>query len=113
MPFRLTSRVSRAPSRVAPTLPHRTLRHHRARSQALAGRKLQHGRLEGIRAWFRAFFSMMNAHVLVRRTGLRSLLQKPSSLRALALRRAHGPQRRINRPRRQATSTGWFAFATR
>jgi hypothetical protein len=114
MPFRLTSRLSRAAKHIAPAVPQRTLRHHRARSRALAGRAQQPGsRLDGIRAWFHAFFSMMHAHAFARRAGLRSLLQKPSSLRALALRRTLGPQRRVNRPRRQAASAGWFAFATR
>lgn len=92
----------------------RALRHHRARAQALAEQTQQHARLDGIRAWFHAFFSMMAAHAFARRTGLRLLLQKPSSLRALALRRALGPQRRINRPRRlAAASSGWFAFGAR
>ncbi|KVC91534.1 hypothetical protein WK15_19860 [Burkholderia ubonensis] len=113
MPFRLTSRLSRAAKRVVPSVPLRPLRHHRARAQALAVRTQQPARLDGIRAWFHAFFSLMSAQALARRTGLRSLLQKPSSLRALALRRAGGPQRRINRPRRLAASTGWFAFAAR
>ncbi|TCW81271.1 hypothetical protein C5O80_24305 [Burkholderia sp. SRS-46] len=113
MPFRLTSRLSRAAKRVVPSVPLRPLRHHRARAQALAVHPQAHARLDGIRAWFHAFFSMMSTQAFVRRSGLRSLLQKPSSLRALALRRANGPQRRVNRPRRLAASTGWFAFAVR
>jgi hypothetical protein len=56
---------------------------------------------------------MMSAQAFARRAGLRSLLQKPSSLRALALRRTLGPQRRINRPRRLAASNGWFGFSAR
>ncbi|MCO8648990.1 hypothetical protein KGP93_37665, partial [Burkholderia multivorans] len=65
------------------------------------------------RAWFHAFLSLMSAQALARRAGLRSLLQKPSSLRALALRRAQAPQRRVNRPRRLAASNGWFGFTAR
>ena len=55
---------------------------------------------------------MMSTQAFSRRAGLRSLLQKPSSLRALALRHALGPQRRVNRPRRLA-SNGWFGFGAR
>ncbi|ALX10502.1 hypothetical protein P350_02605 [Burkholderia cepacia JBK9] len=113
MPFRLTSRLSRAAKRVVPSAPARSLRHHRARTQALAERTHAHSRLDGIRAWFHAFFSMMSAQAFARRAGLRSLLQKPSSLRALALRRTLGPQRRVNRPRRLAASNGWFGFGAR
>ncbi|RQS68981.1 hypothetical protein DID96_18620 [Burkholderia sp. Bp8963] len=113
MPFRLTSRLSRAAKRVVPSAPLRPLRHHRARAQALAEQTQPHARFDGIRAWFHAFFSMVSTQAFARRAGLRSLLQKPSSLRALALRRANGPQRRINRPRRLAASDGWFAFAAR
>ena len=116
MPFRLTSRLSRAAKRVVPSAPHRAmraLRHHRTRAQALAEQTQQHPRLDGIRAWFHAFLSMMSTHAIARRNGLRSLLQKPSSLRVLELRRAQGPQRRVNRPRRLAASTGWFAFGAR
>ncbi|KVM95816.1 hypothetical protein [Burkholderia diffusa] len=111
MPFRLTSRFNRTAKRVAPSAPVRPLRHHRARTQALA--EHAHSRLDGIRAWFHAFFSMMSAQAFARRAGLRSLLQKPSSLRALALRRTLGPQRRVNRPRRLAASNGWFGFSAR
>ncbi len=117
MPFRLTSRLSRAAKRVVPSAPHRAmraLRHHRTRAQALAEQtQPQHARLDGIRAWFHAFLSMMSTHAIARRNGLRSLLQKPSSLRVLELRRAQGPQRRVNRPRRLAASAGWFAFGAR
>lgn len=112
MPFRLTSRFNRAAKRVVPSAPARSLRHHRARTQALAERTHTHSRLDGIRAWFHAF-SMMSAQAFARRAGLRSLLQKPSSLRALALRRTLGPQRRVNRPRRLAASNGWFGFGAR
>ncbi|WP_323119539.1 hypothetical protein [Burkholderia alba] len=116
MPFRLTSRLSRVAKSAAPSAPRRivrALRHHSARAQALAERTQQHPlRLEGIRAWLHAFLSMMSAQAAARRTALRSLLQKPSSLRMLTARRA-SPQRRINRPRRLAASSGWFAFAAR
>ncbi|AOI58803.1 hypothetical protein [Burkholderia diffusa] len=113
MPFRLTSRFNRTAKRVAQSAPVRPLRHHRARTQALAEHTHAHSRLDGIRAWFHAFFSMMSAQAFARRAGLRSLLQKPSSLRALALRRTLGPQRRVNRPRRLAASNGWFGFSAR
>lgn len=116
MPFRLTSRLSRAAKRIVPSASlrtTRTLRHHGARARAIA-EQAQHVRLDGIRAWFHAFLSMMSAQAIARHAGLRSLLQKPSSLRALALRRASGPQRRVNLPRRLgAASTGWFGFGAR
>ncbi|HDR8908625.1 TPA: hypothetical protein QDA83_001419 [Burkholderia multivorans] len=113
MPFRLTSRLSRAAKRVVPSAPARPLRHHRTRVRALAERTHALSRLDGIRAWFHALLSLMSAQALARRAGLRSLLQKPSSLRALALRRAQAPQRRVNRPRRLAASNGWFGFGGR
>lgn len=117
MSFRLTSRFSRAAKLAAPSAPRRivrALRHHSARAAALAERAQQQPlRFDGIRAWLHAFLSMMSAQAAARGTALRLLLQKPSSLRALALRRAAGTPRRVNRPRRLAASSGWFAFATR
>lgn len=93
----------------------RALRHHSARSSVLAERARQHQpRLDGLRAWLHAFLSLMSAHAAARRTALRSLLQKPAlRLRAPSLHRAGVAPRRINRPRRLATSTGWFVFAAR
>ncbi|EJO60101.1 hypothetical protein BURMUCF1_3163, partial [Burkholderia multivorans ATCC BAA-247] len=46
--------------------------------RALAERTHALSRLDGIRAWFHAFLSLMSAQALARRAGLRSLLQKPS-----------------------------------
>ncbi|MBO7813031.1 hypothetical protein [Burkholderia pseudomallei] len=117
MSFRLTSRLHRTP-KSAPSAPHRimrALRHHSARSSVLAERARQHQpRLDGLRAWLHAFLSLMSAHAAARRTALRSLLQKPAlRLRAPSLHRASVAPRRINRPRRLATSTGWFVFAAR
>ncbi|MFP3747839.1 hypothetical protein SB816_32760, partial [Achromobacter sp. SIMBA_011] len=71
MPFRLPSRFNRAAKRVVPSAPARSLRHHRARTQALARHTHAHSRLDGIRAWFHAFFSMMSAQAFARRAGLR------------------------------------------
>ncbi|MEX3628890.1 MAG: hypothetical protein VB138_04775 [Burkholderia sp.] len=113
MSFSLTSRLNRAAKRFAPLEPRRiirALRHHHARPRALANRAITPAapRLGGLRSWLHAFL----AHH-ARRLGLPALLRKPSSLRLLALRRANGPRRRVNRPRRLSASAGWFAFGAR
>jgi hypothetical protein len=117
MSFRLTSRLNRAARRLSQLEPRRivrTLRHHQARTRALATRAVTSAsRLDGLRAWLHSFLAAMRAHAGARRFGLPALLRKPSSLRLLALRRANGPRRRVNRPRRLSASAGWFAFGAR
>ncbi|MEX3526477.1 MAG: hypothetical protein VB143_03245 [Burkholderia sp.] len=118
MSFSLTSRLNRAAKRLAPLEPRRiirALRHHHARTRALANRAITPAapRLGGLRSWLHAFLATMRAHANARRLGLPALLRKPSSLRLLALRRANGPRRRVNRPRRLSASAGWFAFGAR
>ncbi|KVE26726.1 hypothetical protein WS67_14065 [Burkholderia singularis] len=118
MPFRLPSRLHRTTkgARFASPRITRALRHHSARANVLAERARWHQpRLDGLRAWLHTLLSMMRAQAAARRTALRSLLPKPSSLRpnTQPARRASATARRINRPRRLATSTGWFAFAAR
>ncbi|KKJ08750.1 hypothetical protein [Burkholderia gladioli] len=110
MSFSLTSRLNRAAKRLAPLEPRRivrALRHHHARTRALANRAITPAapRLGGLRSWL--------PHASARRLGLPALLRKPSSLRLLTLRRANGPRRRVNRPRRLSASAGWFAFGAR
>ncbi|WP_414443393.1 hypothetical protein [Burkholderia sp. 22PA0106] len=119
MSFSLTSRLTRAAKRLAPLEPRRivrTLRHHQARTRALASRAVTPSapRLgSGLRTWLHNFLAAMRAHANTRRLGLPALLRKPSSLRLLTLRRANGPRRRVNRPRRLLASAGWFAFGAR
>ncbi len=113
MSVRLTSRLGRVARTALPAAPRRivrALRHHSARARALAERAQQPLRFTGIRSWLQALVAIMSAHAAARRGALRLLLQKPSSLRELAARRA-APRRRVNRPRRLAASTaGWFGF---
>ncbi len=119
MSFSLTSRLTRAAKRLAPLEPRRVaraLRHHHARTRALANRAITLAAPRfggGLRAWLHGFLANLRARTKARRIGVPALLRKPSSLPLLALRRANGPHRRINRPRRLSASAGWFAFGAR
>ncbi|WP_254225589.1 hypothetical protein [Burkholderia glumae] len=104
------NRAARSLSRLDARRTARTLRHHQARARALATRPAAPtSRLDGLRGWLHSLLATMRAHAGARRLGLpAALLRKPSSRR-----HAHGPRRRVNRPRRLAASAGWFAFGTR
>lgn len=90
----------------------RALRHHSARTQALAPQATARP-VDGIRSWFRGFFLNLRARAASRDVSLRTLLRRPMQLRAPSPKpRAAALTSR--RPRRtSATSAGWFAFAVR
>ncbi len=119
MPNRLTHRIKRVALKAARPAQRRivhALRHHAARTRQLAQQR-QVSSIDGIRAWFEAFFSMLRVRAGVRRFSLRTLLPTPpKALRALTTRSSTpaAPRRTgSRRPRRLAASTGWFAFAAR
>ncbi len=90
----------------------RALRHHSARTQALAPQATARP-VDGIRSWFRGFFLNLRARAASRDVSLRTLLHRPMQLRAPSPKpRAAALTSR--RPRRtSATSPGWYAFAVR
>lgn len=113
----LSTRLTRA-ARIAarPAQRHvaRALRHHSARTRALAGQWRGAHPVDGIRTWFNAFFSALRARRSSHRLSLRTLLRKPAPLRAPSTRRIPAPHSTSRRPRRMgASSAGWFAFAAR
>jgi hypothetical protein len=102
----------------------RALRHHSARTRALAEQWRDARPVDGVRVWFRTFFSTLKMQRTSRRFSLRTLLsRRPTPLRVAgiagglnvvrgfdaAARTTSSPSRR---PRRMSTtSTGWFVFA--
>ncbi|WP_341313651.1 hypothetical protein WN982_20145 [Paraburkholderia sp. IMGN_8] len=115
----LSTRLTRAALKAArPARRHvvRALRHHATRTRALGEQWRDAKAVDGIRTWFQTFFAALRIQGGSRRFSLRTLLRKPTPLRALtATRRAPvaAPQSTSRRPRRMSTSgsTGWFAFA--
>ncbi|MDE1181440.1 hypothetical protein [Paraburkholderia sp.] len=92
----------------------RALRHHTARSRALAEQWRGVKPVDSIRSWLQNFFPALRARAGMRRLSLRTLLRKPTPQRALTSRPAPAPVHASRRPRRMSvTSTGWFAFASR
>lgn len=99
----------------------RALRHHAARTRALAEQVRETKPIDGMRAWFHAFFSVLRVRSGARHFSLRTLLYRPNTpLRALGSTgkpASASPAPRSSsarRPRRtSASSTGWFAFAMR
>jgi hypothetical protein len=93
----------------------RALRHHSARTQALAEQWRDTRPVVNIRTWFRTFFSALRVQGAARRFSLRSLLRQPMPLRLAGVRREPVAVRGASRkPRRTSTtSTGWFVFASR
>ncbi len=101
----------------------RALRHHAARTRALASQVREAKPVDGMRAWFHSFFSVLRVRSGARHFSLRTLLYRPNTpLQAFSaigtssasstdtVRAQHNPRR----PRRtSASSTGWFAFAMR
>jgi hypothetical protein len=114
----LSTRLTRAALKAArPARRHvvRALRHHSARTRALAGQWRDAKPVDGIRTWFHSFFAALRVKSGTHRFSLRTLLRKPTTLRTLnarpTLAATHSTSRR---PRRMSvTSTGWFAFASR
>ncbi|HEY3597515.1 MAG TPA: hypothetical protein VGL08_08405 [Paraburkholderia sp.] len=94
----------------------RALRHHSARTRALAEQWRGAKPVDSIRAWFRTFFSTLRMQGASRRFSLRTLLlRRPMPLRMSGEPRATGAPRGLSRkPRRtSAASAGWFTFASR
>ncbi|MCX4163768.1 MULTISPECIES: hypothetical protein [Paraburkholderia] len=90
----------------------RALRHHSARTRALAEQLRDARPVDGIRTWFYAFFSTLRSRRASHRLSLRTLLRKPAPLRAPSTLRIPAPHSTSRRPRRLgASSAGWFAFA--
>ena len=97
----------------------RALRHHAARTRALAEQVREARPVDGMRAWFRSFFGVLRARAGGRHFSLRTLLYRPSSpLRKLAAPAsgalaAATPRSRQPRRMAQSGSAGWFGFAAR
>jgi len=116
----LNTRLTRAALKAArPARRHlvRALRHHAARTRALAEHVSEAKPVDGMRAWFHAFFSVLRVRSRARHLSLRTLLYRPTTpLRQLTSRASSsgGGLPASRRPRRLgATSAGWFGFAVR
>jgi hypothetical protein len=117
MNIRFTHRIARVAVRAARPASRgvvRALRHHSARTQALAAQWRNVRPVDGIRSWFHGFFSHLRIQAAYRRASLQALLRKPAQLRA-PVAKPRAPVGMLNtssrRPRRRATSDEWFAFA--
>jgi hypothetical protein len=94
----------------------RALRHHSARTHALAEQLKHVHPVDGIRSWFRGFFVNLRVRAVSRKVSLRSLLPRPVSLHAPVAKAPKPNAAAITsrRPRRLSTSSaGWYAFAAR
>lgn len=116
-----TRRLTRAALKAArPARRHvmRALRHHSARTRALAEQLRETKAADSMRAWFHSFFSVLRVRTGARHFSLRTLLYRPATpLRKLASPAPTTPTTGVpgsRRPRRMgATSAGWFGFAVR
>jgi hypothetical protein len=112
----LSTRLTRAALKAArPARRHvmRALRHHATRTRALAGQWRDAKPVDGIRMWFQTFFSALRTQAGSRRFSLRTLLRKPTPLRALPAPRVIAPRAASRRPRRMSFGNeGWFGFAS-
>jgi hypothetical protein len=118
MNHRIARGLSRVASRAARPAKRgviRALRHHSARTHALA-EQIKHVRpVDGIRSWFRGFFFNLSVRAVSRKVSLRSLLPR-ATLRAptIKLPRPQAAALTSRRPRRLSTSSeGWYGFAAR
>jgi hypothetical protein len=113
----LSTRLTRAALKAArPARRHvvRALRHHSARTRALAEQWRGAKPVDSIRTWFYTFFAALRSQAGARRFSLRTLLRKPNAGRAVPARRSVPVHSRSRGPRRSLTcGMGWFAFATR
>jgi len=91
----------------------RALRHHAARTRAIAQQVRDAKPVDGMRAWFRSFFAALRVRSHTRHFSLRTLIHRPRTpLRAIKI--AARPSGQARPPRRMAASSaGWFAFAMR
>ncbi|WP_250452695.1 hypothetical protein [Caballeronia sp. ATUFL_M2_KS44] len=91
----------------------RALRHHSARTQALAEQIRNVHPVDGIRSWFRGFFFNIRVRAASRSVSLKTLLRRPMQLRAPASK-PKSAKLTSRRPRRvSASSAGWYDFALR
>ena len=91
----------------------RALRHHSARTQALAEQFSNARPVSGIRSWFRGFVFNLRARAVSRNLSLRTLLRRPMQLRAPSPK-PKAAALTSRRPRRvSASSAGWYDFALR
>lgn len=97
----------------------RALRHHAARTRALASQVREAKPVDGMRTWFHSFFAVLRMRSGTRHFSLRTLLYRPNTpLQAFSAVGTSASANRApsgaRRPRRtSASSTGWFAFAMR
>ncbi|WP_321907364.1 MULTISPECIES: hypothetical protein [unclassified Paraburkholderia] len=93
----------------------RALRHHAARTRALAQQVRETKPVDGMRTWFHSFFAVLRMRSGSRHFSLRTLLYRPNApLRTLAAPTTVHVARSTRKPRRMgASSTGWFGFAMR
>jgi hypothetical protein len=116
---RIANGLSRVASRAARPAKRgmiRALRHHSARTQALAEQFKNVHPVEGIRSWFRGFFINLRVRAESRNGSLRALLRRPAALRAPSSLPAKPKAATLTsrRPRRLSTSSAaWYAFAVR
>lgn len=90
----------------------RALRHHSARTRALAGQVRQARPVDGMRAWFHSFFSVLRMRTGARHFSLRTLLYRPKTQLATLASPPPGHTRGKRQPRRMTSSSnGWFVFA--
>jgi hypothetical protein len=97
----------------------RALRHHAARTRALASQVREAKPVDGMRTWFHSFFSVLRMRSGARHFSLRTLLYRPNTpLQAFSAAgnpaSANRAVHSARRPRRTSpSSTAWFAFAMR
>jgi hypothetical protein len=109
------SRVAARAARPAKRGVIRALRHHSARTHALAEQIKNVHPVDGIRSWFRGFFLNLRVQA-ARKVSLKALLRPPAPLRAPSSRPAKPKAAALTsrRPRRLlASSSAWYAFAAR
>lgn len=113
---RITTRLTRVAVRAARPARRgvvRALRHHSARTHAIAQQLQNVHPVDGIRTWFRGFFATLRVRAAARRMSLNTLLHRPVQLRG-PTPRPKAAALTSRRPRRLSTSAeGWFAFASR
>jgi hypothetical protein len=115
----LSTRITHALNAARPARRHvvRALRHHSARTRALASQLRDAKPVDSVRFWFHTFFSALRMRGASRRLSLRTLLRSPAPVRMPGMSpRAAKPttaaRATSRRPRRlSTTSEGWFAFA--
>nr|WP_027815846.1 hypothetical protein [Paraburkholderia bannensis] len=93
----------------------RALRHHAARTRALAQQVRAAHPVDSMRSWFHTFFSVLRLRAGARHFSLRTLLYRPNAtLRTLAAPSTVHTARNARQPRRiTASSAGWFGFSMR